>query len=100
MAPHLYLVDQKQLTTIEGYDTSLECYVLVGDENDLTWTWKVKGVTLSSSARINITSDGKKSIISFKNTELSDEGEYECTVQNLHGSHSRSSYLNIKSKIY
>lgn len=87
------------IATLEDYPASLSCYLLVGSENDqnITWTWHFKNVTLKPTCLLTIESNNTQSTLSLNSTTIVNKGYYYCTATNMYGSFTRAISLRIKS---
>lgn len=78
---------------MEGEPASLECELKGEPQPDIEWFRDDEKVKESKRVRMNF--DGKSSSLTFKPSELDDEGEYTCVARNEFGSGSTTAELLV-----
>jgi len=98
VSPYLYQPDLFTLSSNEDQTGEIDCYLLVGAENNqsVTWRWMFNNQTLASP-RYTILSSRTESKLKISNVELTDKGDYFCIAENAFGSHKRNVELRVKS---
>ena len=98
--PYLYQVDSLSISTIEGYDAELSCYLIVGTQNSqiISWSWLFNGQTIPADGRYVVTNYADSTKLTIKSSKTTDKGNFNCYAANTYGSHSRETYLRVKSK--
>lgn len=88
------------ISTIEGYDAELSCYLIVGTQNSqiISWSWLFKGQTIPADGRFVVSNYADSTKLTIKSTKTTDKGNFNCYATNTYGSHSRETYLRVKSK--
>lgn len=83
----------ENVTVVEGEPATLECELKGEPQPDIEWFRD--GEQVKESKRIKMSFDGKSSSVSFKPSELDDEGEYKCVARNELGSASTTAELLV-----
>ncbi|OQR77543.1 titin-like [Tropilaelaps mercedesae] len=65
---------------IQGKISSLLCLVIEGEE--VSFSWLKDGHVITPSERISLYSDGTGSKLTFRQTQVSDSGNYTCVARN------------------
>lgn len=78
---------------MEGKPATLECELTGEPQPDIEWFRDDEKVNESKRVRMNF--DGKSSSLTFKPSELDDEGEYKCVGRNELGSASTTAELLV-----
>ena len=81
------------VTVVEGEPAILECELKGEPQPDIEWFRDGENVKESKRLRMNF--DGKSSSLTFKPSELDDEGEYKCVARNELGSASTAAELLV-----
>ena len=83
-----------------GIEKSLKipCSLLFGTE-PIQFQWFKNNLEIEPDSRIFWESKSSNSILVFKHIRLNDSGNYSCQAQNVFGSNSQSSYLQVQGKI-
>ena len=101
VTPYLYQLDYMSVGVSEDYSAELECFLLVGTENNqtITWTWSFKGVNLPASDKYKFDNNNTQSKVTITGLTMNDRGDYFCKASNSYGYHNRSIALKVKSKL-
>lgn len=83
----------ENVTVVEGEPATLECELKGEPQPDIEWFRDGENVKESKRLRMNF--DGKSSSLTFKPSELDDEGEYKCVARNELGSASTTAELLV-----
>lgn len=83
----------ENVTVVEGEPASLECQLKGEPQPDIEWF--LDGKQIEESKRIRMNFDGKCCSLTFKPSELDDEGEYKCVARNELGSASSEAELLV-----
>ena len=75
------------MEVFEGTEAKLSCKVTGMPSPEITWL--KEGKPVETGERVTSDFDGEISLLCFTNTELDDEGEYQCKAQNEFGSATR-----------
>lgn len=95
-------MDYLTVSSSTGNSIKLTCYLLVGTENSatITWSWKnPSGTTLVAGDKYSFNNQNTSSELTIKNIELNEKGNYYCYATNSYGTHSRYTYLMVKSNL-
>lgn len=78
---------------VEGEPATLVCELKGEPRPDIEWF--IDGEKVKESKRVQLEFDGKRSSLTFKTSELDDEGEYKCVARNELGSASSEAELLV-----
>ena len=78
---------------VEGEPATLECELKGEPQPDIEWV--KDGESVKASRRVKMEFDGRLSSLTFKASELDDEGEYKCVARNELGSASSQAELLV-----
>ena len=83
----------ESVTVTEGEPATLKCELKGEPQPDIEWFRD--GEQVKESKRIRMSFDGKSCSLTFKPSELDDEGEYKCVARNELGSASTTAELLV-----
>lgn len=108
VAPYIYYPEKQSQTVSAGNKVEFKCKLFYGNENNekVTWKWlkfessEKKGENRTQVAlnetRVTITSTNNETTLTIPATLDSDRGEYQCQLENTHGSQAQEFNLRVK----
>lgn len=103
VAPYFYKPEKLSITITEGGKVEMNCVLLYGAENSVTFTWSKdenSSIDVANLAsKYQIVNNANSSQLTILDVVDADKGKYNCLASNDIGSHTETIQLRVKDQL-